>query len=197
MHRGPEQHADLWQAALRSRLPRYWPGCELEFYLGIANRQETGPHLFEFSPAGTAFEYYAHSIGARSQSAKTYLEQNYEAFEDASLEELVRHGLNALADTLQQDKNLTMRNTSIGIIGPSTEAVDPATGGKVSGAAQRGYFRVIENDDVEPILRSWRRSRGEPEDEPEAEGEAEQQQDGAEGAGNAAAAPADDVEMAS
>ena len=44
--------------------------------------QETGPHLFEFSPAGTAFEYYAHSIGARSQSAKTYLEKNFEGFED-------------------------------------------------------------------------------------------------------------------
>jgi 20S proteasome subunit alpha 6 len=44
--------------------------------------QETGPHLFEFSPAGTAFEYYAHSIGARSQSAKTYLEKNFESFED-------------------------------------------------------------------------------------------------------------------
>lgn len=43
--------------------------------------QETGPHLFEFSPAGTAFEYYAHSIGARSQSAKTYLEQNCDKFE--------------------------------------------------------------------------------------------------------------------
>lgn len=158
--------------------------------LSTADRQETGPHLFEFSPAGTAFEYYAHSIGARSQSAKTYLEQNYEAFEDASLEELVRHGLNALADTLQQDKNLTKRNTSIGIIGPSTEAVDRADEGKVSGAAQRGYFRVIENDDIEPILRSWRRSRGEPEDEPEAEGEGEAQ------AGDAAAQPQDDVEMA-
>ena len=47
-------------------------------------KQETGPHLFEFSPAGTAFEYYAHSIGARSQSAKTYLEKNFESFEDGT-----------------------------------------------------------------------------------------------------------------
>jgi 20S proteasome subunit alpha 6 len=47
-------------------------------------KQETGPHLFEFSPAGTAFEYYAHSIGARSQSAKTYLEKNFESFEDGA-----------------------------------------------------------------------------------------------------------------
>jgi hypothetical protein len=49
--------------------------------------QETGPHLFEFSPAGTAFEYYAHSIGARSQSAKTYLEKYFESFEDGESSE--------------------------------------------------------------------------------------------------------------
>lgn len=48
--------------------------------------QKTGPHLFEFSPAGTAFEYYAHSIGARSQSAKTYLEKNFESFEDGEFD---------------------------------------------------------------------------------------------------------------
>jgi 20S proteasome subunit alpha 6 len=55
--------------------------------------QETGPHLFEFSPAGTAFEYYAHSIGARSQSAKTYLEKNFESFESGRwLIRCLRHG---------------------------------------------------------------------------------------------------------
>jgi 20S proteasome subunit alpha 6 len=43
---------------------------------------ETGPHLFEFSPTGVFYEYHAHSIGARSQSAKTYLEDHYAEFED-------------------------------------------------------------------------------------------------------------------
>jgi 20S proteasome alpha/beta subunit len=58
--------------------------CLLETAWGVDAdaSQETGPHLFEFSPAGTAFEYYAHSIGARSQSAKTYLEKNFESFEN-------------------------------------------------------------------------------------------------------------------
>lgn len=42
--------------------------------------QETGPHLFEFSPSGVTYEYYAMAIGARSQSAKTYLERHYEEF---------------------------------------------------------------------------------------------------------------------
>lgn len=74
------------------------------------------------------------SIGARSQSAKTYLENNFDAFSNgkrfafskipywpcfllASLEELVRHGLQALRDTLQQDKELNIHNTSLGVVG--------------------------------------------------------------------------------
>lgn len=44
--------------------------------------QDKGPHLYEFSPSGNCFEYYAMSIGARSQSAKTYLEAHFNEFED-------------------------------------------------------------------------------------------------------------------
>lgn len=44
--------------------------------------KERGPHLYEFSPSGNCFEYYAMSIGARSQSAKTYLEAHMSEFED-------------------------------------------------------------------------------------------------------------------
>lgn len=33
------------------------------------------------------------------------------------MEELVRHGLQALRDTLQQDKDLNIHNTSLGIVG--------------------------------------------------------------------------------
>lgn len=36
------------------------------------------------------------AIGARSQSAKTYLEKNYENFAGLGWEELARHGLKAL-----------------------------------------------------------------------------------------------------
>jgi 20S proteasome subunit alpha 6 len=38
--------------------------------------------LYECSPAGNVFDYYAVSIGARSQSAKTYLEKHFKSFED-------------------------------------------------------------------------------------------------------------------
>jgi 20S proteasome alpha/beta subunit len=48
----------------------------------VVGLDHTGPHLYEFSPSGTSFEYFAVSIGARSQSAKTYLEKHFESFAD-------------------------------------------------------------------------------------------------------------------
>jgi len=86
----------------------------------VGGYDETGPHLFEFSPSGVTYEYYAMAIGARSQSAKTYLEKHYEEFADAALDTLIMHGLNALRDTLQQDKDLTTLNTSISTVGPAS-----------------------------------------------------------------------------
>jgi 20S proteasome subunit alpha 6 len=77
------------------------------------------------------------SIGARSQSAKTYLERHYDEFPDCmrclnlpsvmveakrrwaglhftgDVDALIQHGLKALRETLQQDKDLTTLNTSI------------------------------------------------------------------------------------
>ncbi|CAM0134886.1 unnamed protein product [Umbelopsis sp. WA50703] len=83
----------------------------------VIGYDETGPHLYECSPSANNLEYYAMSIGARSQSAKTYLESKYTEFEDASLDDLVKHGLQALRDTLQQDKELSIENTSLGVVG--------------------------------------------------------------------------------
>ncbi|KAI7853683.1 nucleophile aminohydrolase [Circinella umbellata] len=100
----------------------------------VIGYDETGPHLYESSPSGTCFEYFAMSIGARSQSAKTYLEKNYEQFTNASLDELVRHGLLALRDTLQQDKELNIQNTSLGIVGKNED------------------FHVIEGEDLQRYL---------------------------------------------
>jgi len=39
----------------------------------VAGVDKDGPHLFETCPSGNYYEYYAYSIGARSQSARTYL----------------------------------------------------------------------------------------------------------------------------
>ncbi|GLB33499.1 putative 20S proteasome subunit [Lyophyllum shimeji] len=112
----------------------------------VIGQDTTGPHLYEFSPSGNSYEYYAMSIGARSQSAKTYLEKHYQSFEDASVEDLIRHGLHALRETLQQDKELTTNNTSIGLVGPASvheKAVPPT-----------GSFRILEGEAIQPFLDS-------------------------------------------
>ncbi|KFY17709.1 hypothetical protein V492_00455 [Pseudogymnoascus sp. VKM F-4246] len=83
----------------------------------VVGVDETGPHLFEFQPSGLTQEMVACAIGARSQMARTYLERNAEEFANASREELVSHGLKALKESLAQDKDLTVENTSIGIVG--------------------------------------------------------------------------------
>lgn len=83
----------------------------------VAGVDEAGPHLWEFQPSGMVLEYKGAAIGARSQSARTYLERNFEQFENATKEELVEHGLRALRDSLAQDKELTSANTSIAIVG--------------------------------------------------------------------------------
>lgn len=61
------------------------------------------------------------AIGARSQMARTYLERNSEQFADASREELVAHGLKALKESLPQDKELTVENTSVAIVGVGSQ----------------------------------------------------------------------------
>ena len=55
-----------------------------------------GTHLFETIPSGEYFEYFAQAIGARSQSARTYLEKNLSQFKSSSLEDLIKHGVKAL-----------------------------------------------------------------------------------------------------
>ena len=62
----------------------------------VGSVDETGTHLFETCPSGNYYEYLAMAIGSRSQSAKTYLEKNFETFHNLNWEELARHGLKAL-----------------------------------------------------------------------------------------------------
>ncbi|KAG8758784.1 hypothetical protein FRC14_007367 [Serendipita sp. 396] len=110
----------------------------------VIGQDDSGPHLYEFSPSGTAYEYYAMSIGARSQSAKTYLERHYESFVNCTLEELITHGLHALRETLQQDKELTILNTSIGIVGPPAASETVVRSG--------GSFRILEGEPIATFL---------------------------------------------
>ena len=49
--------------------------------------------------------------------ARTYLERNLESFAECGRKELVVHGLKALKESLAQDKELTIENCSVGVVG--------------------------------------------------------------------------------
>jgi len=83
----------------------------------ISGVDARGPHLYEFQPSGVTQEMVASAIGARSQMARTYLERNLDEFDGASRQELIKHALRALKESLSQDKELTVDNTSLGIAG--------------------------------------------------------------------------------
>lgn len=104
----------------------------------IAGVDETGPHLFEFQPSGMTQEMVACAIGARSQMARTYLERHLEEFGGAGREELVRHGLLALKESLGQDKELTVENTSVGVTGVGAEGKRKVEGFKLYDGAEVG-----------------------------------------------------------
>ena len=107
----------------------------------IAGVDETGPHLFEFQPSGMTQEMIACAIGARSQMARTYLERHLDKFADAGREELIKHGLLALKESLSQDKELTVENASVGVTGMSNE-----------GKRKIESFKLYDGSEVGPLL---------------------------------------------
>ena len=149
----------------------------------VAGYDETGAHLYEFQPSGLVLEYYGAAIGARSQAARTYLERTLEEVREVTdVESLIVHGLNALRDTLAQDVELTLRNTSVAVVGKDTS------------------FKIYEDDEVTQWLEkldlvSNARSRddGADGDEETAEGDAPQPENPDADAG--AAPDADDTRM--
>lgn len=97
----------------------------------IAGYDSKGPHIFQTCPSANYFDCKGMAIGARSQSARTYLEKHLDAFKTINLNELVKHGLLALRECLPNDMELSTKNVSIAIVGKGTafslfddEAVD-------------------------------------------------------------------------
>ena len=86
----------------------------------VAGVDEAGTHLYETDPSANYYEYYAMAIGARNQSAKTYLEKNFESFKSLGWEELVKHGLRALKASAQETE-LTEHNVSVGYVGKDSK----------------------------------------------------------------------------
>lgn len=99
----------------------------------VAGYDASGPHLFNTCPSGNFYEYKAMAIGARAQAAKTYLEKHYEGFGGASLDELLLHGLKALAGSLQEGE-LSAANVSLAIVGRDMP------------------FTILEDEKLEPYI---------------------------------------------
>lgn len=102
----------------------------------IAGYDATGPHLFQTCPSGNYYEYYAMAIGSRSQGAKTYLERTYEEFPECTVDQLAKHAVLALRETVSSSKDteLTLENTAVSIVGKGTN------------------FTIYEDDEVKPYL---------------------------------------------
>ncbi|KAI9742061.1 MAG: hypothetical protein M1834_000451 [Cirrosporium novae-zelandiae] len=105
----------------------------------VAGIDETGPHVYEFQPTGITQEMLACAIGARSQMSRTYLERHLDEFADCDHDALIKHALLALKESLAQDKELTVDNTSLGIVGLGPN-------GRTEG------FKLYDNDEVAPLL---------------------------------------------
>jgi 20S proteasome subunit alpha 6 len=116
------------------------------------DEQQGTPHLYQTCPSGNLYEFYSSAIGARSQSARTYLEKHYDSFTTASKDELIMHALTALQGCVSGDDELTPANGSIAIIGKDDKF------SLIEGDALKPYLdrlEVVENndddEDVEPV----------------------------------------------
>ena len=111
----------------------------------VAGFDSTGPHLYETSPSGNYYDYKAQAIGARSQSAKTYLEKNFTKFESCSLEELIKHALFAIRETTQSSSDgINAQNVSVAVVGEKKNFEI------LEGSALQQYLDEIDkNDDKE------------------------------------------------
>ena len=108
----------------------------------VVGSDQTGPHLFEAQPSGQYYEYKGMAIGARSQAGRTYLERHFESFAECSLDELIKHSLLALRETLSTGQDLTAANVAVGYVGPN------------------GGFTILEDDTIAPYVESVKATEG-------------------------------------
>merc|ERR1719197_2038064 len=77
----------------------------------------TGPSLYQTCPSANFYSCKAMSIGSRSQSARTYLEKVLKEIETCDRNQLIKHGLLALRETLPADQELTAQNVTVCVVG--------------------------------------------------------------------------------
>jgi len=102
--------------------------------LVAAYDETSGPHLYQTCPSGNVYEYYATAIGARSQSAKTYLEKYYESLSEATMDDLILHAIKSIAGSVNKEEKLNKNNVSIAVVGKGQN------------------YRLIEGEELQPYL---------------------------------------------
>ncbi len=113
--------------------PRYLPVPGDPPYVDGYNPEE------ETCPSGNYYDCKAQSIGARSQSARTYLEKHLDEFAACSLEALAVHALTALRDSLGNNDTtgLTVDNVSLALLGKDLPYRE------IDGAELDAYLRQV------------------------------------------------------
>lgn len=142
----------------------------------VAGYDDKGAHIYQTCPSANFYgenvasslcsvhvlicfhhsECRAMAIGARSQAARTYLEKYLDSFKDCDYEELVKHGLRALRDTLPNEVDLTNKNVSISVVGKDHDftiyddaRVDPFLAA-IEGEERRGQRPAAEGEAPKP-----------------------------------------------
>ena len=83
----------------------------------VVGKDGDGFGVFELTPAGDIIEYDAFAIGAKSTSARTYLEKHLSAIRTASDADLVQLGVAAINNSFREEKEgITEKNLEIAIV---------------------------------------------------------------------------------
>ncbi|KRX26862.1 Proteasome subunit alpha type-1 [Trichinella nelsoni] len=102
----------------------------------IVGYDNFGPHIYQSCPSANVYDCKAMAMGARSQSARTYLEKHLSEIANTNLNSLIEHALIALRETLPNELSLSKKNTSLAVVGEGTP------------------FIVYDDDAVEPFLQN-------------------------------------------
>ena len=84
----------------------------------------------------------AYSIGARSQSARTYLEDRLKEFSTSNADELILHGLSALRKSASDEGEIKKTSVEIGIVSKDKP------------------FRLLKEDEIEKYLEQLKGFKG-------------------------------------
>ncbi|KRZ14157.1 Proteasome subunit alpha type-1, partial [Trichinella pseudospiralis] len=102
----------------------------------IVGYDNFGPRIYQSCPSANIYDCKAMAMGARSQSARTYLEKHLSEIANTNLDSLIEHALIALRETLPNELSLSKKNTSLAVVGEGTP------------------FIVYDDDAVEPFLQN-------------------------------------------